>query len=327
VTPGLAGVNPNSLDDRSAMGLAGQLVERLAPDAFSRHTDLLGLRADQLVGVLGDERATQERRYVAGTVLAMIGDPRIRTLDPVMITIPGGSTEIGLRPDRVDAVTARWQHVGVQRDWIAKECPAHRVSLPEYRIMRWPVTNSEYRQFLVDTGHDGIPTSWRFGTCPHLLANHPVWTVTPDDAEYYARWLSTRTGRSFRLPTEAEWEHAAHGGTAAEYPWGDEFDAEAANTVEAGLLTTTPVGMYPAGRSRTGVEDLAGNVEEYVADDYRPYPGGTAVADDLTIGRAGYRLARGGSFTRFGDLARCRRRHGWFDRDIYAMGFRLAETP
>lgn len=327
MTPSLAGVNPNSLDDRAAMGLPGHLVERIAPDMFARHTDLLGRGAAELVAELGDERATQDRRYAAGTVLAMIGDPRIRALDPAMITIPAASTRIGLASDQVDAVTARWQHVGVRRDWIAKECPAHRVSLPAYRIMRWPVTNTEYRQFLVETEHDGLPTSWRFGSYPHPRANHPVWTVSPADAEHYARWLSARTGRSFRLPTEAEWEHAAHGGTAAEYPWGEEFRADAANTVEAGPLDTTPVGMYPAGRSRAGVEDLAGNVEEYVADDYRPYPGGAAVADDLTIGREGYRVARGGSFTRFGDLARCRRRHGRFDRAIYAMGFRLAETP
>jgi formylglycine-generating enzyme required for sulfatase activity len=324
---GPAGVNPNSLDDRAAMGLPNHLVERIAPDAFARHADLFGRPADTLVTVLDDARATLTRRYVAGTALAIVGDPRIRPLDPLMVTIPATTTEIGLAAAEVDAVTARWRRVGVQHDWIAKECPAHRVPLPEFRIMRWPVTNLEYRQFLAATQHDGLPSSWRFGGYPHLHANHPVWTIRPSDAECYARWLSERTGRSFRLPAEAEWEHAAHGGTTAEYPWGDDFRGDAANTAEAGPLTTTPVGMYPTGRSVTGVDDLAGNVEEFVADDYHPYPGGVEVADDLTIGRAGYRVARGGSFTRFGDLARCRRRHGWFDRAIYAMGFRLAETP
>ncbi|MBF3728094.1 SUMF1/EgtB/PvdO family nonheme iron enzyme, partial [Burkholderia pseudomallei] len=65
---------------------------------------------------------------------------------------------------------------------------------------------------------------------------------------------------------------------------------------------------------------------EYVADDYRPYPGGEAIADDLAVTQGGYRIARGGSFTRFGDLARCARRHGRYQRDIYAMGFRLVES-
>ena len=323
----LAGVNPNSVDDRAAMGLPNHLVERLAPDVFARHSDLLGTPAETLVSVLDDPEAPPSRRYVAGTVLAMIGDPRIDPLAPTMVTIAATTTEIGLAARDVDAVTAQWRHAGVQRDWITKECPVHRVSLPEFRIMRWPVTNLEYRQFLAETRRDGFPSSWRFGGYPHLRANHPVWTIRPADAEAYARWLSARTGRSFRLPTEAEWEHAAHGGTPAEYPWGEDFVPDAVNTVEGGPLTTTPVGMYPAGRAVTGVDDLAGNVEEFVADDYRPYPGGVEVADDLTIGGPGYRVARGGSFTRFGDLARCRRRHGWFDRAIYAIGFRLAETP
>lgn len=322
----LAGVNPNSLDDRAAMGLPGHLVERIAPDAFAHHADLLSRPAHALTGVLGDAEVALSRRYVAGTVLAMLGDPRIDPLSPAMVTVAATTTRIGSAPGDVGTVTEEWRHAGVRRDWIIKECPEHRVSLPAYRIMRWPVTNLEYRLFLADTGHGGLPSSWRFGGYPHLRANHPVWTVRPGDAEAYARWLSERTGRSFRLPAEAEWEHAAHGGTAAEYPWGDEFLPAAANTVEGGPLTTTPVGMYPAGRSRTGVDDLAGNVEEFVADDYRPYPGGIEVADDLTVGGPRYRVARGGSFTRFGDLARCRRRHGWFDRAIYAVGFRLAET-
>ncbi|HEX3786590.1 MAG TPA: SUMF1/EgtB/PvdO family nonheme iron enzyme [Pseudonocardiaceae bacterium] len=323
----LAGVNPNSLDDRAAMGLPDHLVERITPDTFARHSDLLGRPAEPLVAVLGDRTAPVSRRYVAGSMLAMIGDPRIDPATPAMVTLPAAVVEIGLPPDEVDEVVARWRHAGVRRDWITKECPAHSVPLAEFRIARWPVTNLEYREFLADTGHDGFPSSWRFGGYPHLRANHPVWTVRPSDAERYAHWLSARTGRSFRLPTEAEWEYAAHGGSTAVYPWGAEFDPQAANTVEAGPLTTTPVGMYPAGRSVAGVDDLAGNVEEFVADDYRPYPGGAAVADDLTAGGDSYRVARGGSFTRFGDLARCRRRHGWFDRAIYAIGFRLAETP
>jgi formylglycine-generating enzyme required for sulfatase activity len=71
---------------------------------------------------------------------------------------------------------------------------------------------------------------------------------------------------------------------------------------------------------------MAGNVEEYVADVYGRYPGSAlAVCDDLVRARGRYRVARGGSFTRFRDLARCKRRHGRFPKPIYVMGFRLAE--
>jgi formylglycine-generating enzyme required for sulfatase activity len=71
---------------------------------------------------------------------------------------------------------------------------------------------------------------------------------------------------------------------------------------------------------------MGGNVEEYVADNYSAYPGGETIDDDLLMTQGSYRVARGGSFTRFGDLTRCARRHGWYQRDIYAMGFRLAES-
>src|SRR5262249_259109 len=145
--------------------------------------------------------------------------------------------------------------------------------------MRYPVTNQEYRQFLDETGHTSLPTSWVFGAFPSDRANHPVYTITPGDAEAYAGWLSVRTGRRFRLPTEVEWEYAARGRDEREFPWGDSFDAAKANTVELRLLSTTPVGMFSQGASPFGLLDLAGNVEEYVADVYEPYPGGPLVTD------------------------------------------------
>jgi formylglycine-generating enzyme required for sulfatase activity len=89
---------------------------------------------------------------------------------------------------------------------------------------------------------------------------------------------------------------------------------------------STPVGTFPNGRSPYGIDDMAGNVEEYVADTYAPYPGGKLVQDDLSTVLGGeYRVTRGGSFARFRDLARCRRRHGPYNRSIYVVGFRIVE--
>lgn len=160
---------------------------------------------------------------------------------------------------------------------------------------------------------------------PDYAANRPVYTVSAAAAEAYASWMSAKTGRSFRLPSEAEWELAPAGPEGREFPWGDVFEPHRTNTREAGLLTSTPVGMFPGGATPSGIQDMAGNVEEYVADDYVPYPGGPIVRDDLVEAVGCYRVARGGSFTRFRDLARCRRRHGRYPRPIYVMGFRLAE--
>jgi formylglycine-generating enzyme required for sulfatase activity len=73
---------------------------------------------------------------------------------------------------------------------------------------------------------------------------------------------------------------------------------------------------------------MAGNVEEYVATSYRPYAQGRFVNDHLADMDRDYRVARGGSFARFRDLARTRRRHGWNALSpVYVMGFRLAEDP
>jgi formylglycine-generating enzyme required for sulfatase activity len=148
--------------------------------------------------------------------------------------------------------------------------------------------------------------------------------VSTQDADAYLAWLSEVTGTAHRLPTEAEWEHAAKGFAGQEYPWGAEFDESAANTRETGVHTTTPVGAFPAGDSPFGLSDMAGNVEEYVSGEYAPYPGGRRVEDHLTESLGDYRITRGGSFARYGDLCRCRRRHGSFPSPLYPAGFRVA---
>ncbi|MEO1334635.1 MAG: SUMF1/EgtB/PvdO family nonheme iron enzyme [Myxococcota bacterium] len=278
-----------------------------------------------LMAIVEDRDAAVKRRFAAGTLLALLGDPRIDVLEPRMVDIPGGVATIGLRPDQVDDVVQRYEDLGVRREWIEKECPAHQVELPSFRIGKYPVTNLEYRRFLEETRFGELPTAWSLGTFPVVQANHPVYTVSATAADAYARWLSEKTGRNFRLPSEAEWEYAAAGAEQREFPWGDAFDEARTNTVETGLMQTTPVGMFSKGDTPQGVSDLGGNVEEYVLDSYRAYPGGAVVQDDLHDINSAYRVCRGGSFARFADLTRCRRRHGFVDSPIYAIGFRLVE--
>ncbi|EGD60339.1 hypothetical protein Y88_2213 [Novosphingobium nitrogenifigens DSM 19370] len=281
-----------------------------------------------LLVLLADPEATLPMRIAAGNLLALAGDPRIDPLAPDMIDIAGGDVAIGLAVEEIDTVTAWFAHLGIDRSWIAKEAPRHVRRLAPYRLARYPVTNAEYRLFLVETGHSDLPTSWAFRRYPSERANHPVYTVSPASAQAYAAWLSDRAGRAFRLPSEAEWEYAAAGRDGLEFPWGDCFDPALANTAECGLLDTSPVGAFVGGESPFGLSDMGGNVEEYVADDYAAYPGGETIADHLSQIHGRYRVARGGGFSRFGDLARTRRRHGHNPKSAtYAMGFRLAETP
>lgn len=310
--------------DRAAVGLPPRLVVREPAGLGAGIDELRGASVGTLLAVVEGPDETPALRLAAGRLLALVGDPRTSVDQPAMVRVPGGQTWVGTDRARVARVVDRWQHAGVRRAWIAREVPRHAQELDAFAIGRYPVTNAEYRRFLEETAWPELPTSWTLGAYPDWAANHPVWTVTPRSADAFATWMAQRSGRAFRLPTEAEWEHAASGGDGREHPWGDEFDPACANTVEGGPLTTTPVGVHPAGASPWGVLDLAGNVEELVADDYRAYPGGRSARDDL--GGEGHRIVRGGSFSRFGDLTRCSRRHGWADRPTHAVGLRLAET-
>lgn len=318
--------NPNQMPFRQAMGLGDGLEDRLGSDIFITHADLHEYSSHALLSVIDDDKVPLPRRYVAGSLLALKGDPRIDCMNPPMVSFSAASADLGTEEADIDNVVSQWQHAGVIREWISKECPRHELQLNSFAIGKFPVTNQEFYRFLQDTGAEWLPSSWTLGQYPVLLSNHPVWTIPPEAADAYVQWLAERTGRHFRLPTEAEWEYAAAGSERREYPWGDHFDPNRANTVEAGPLGTTPIGIYSAGRTPTGIYDLGGNVEEYTADNYAPYPGGAHVRDDLQLTEGDYRVARGGGFSRYGDLARCARRHGWFKSDLYAMGFRIAET-
>lgn len=151
------------------------------------------------------------------------------------------------------------------------ERPAHRVTVNAFRLDKYETTNAMYDAFVRATRR-APPFHWADGGYPEGTADHPVVYVSWHDAEAYCRWSGKR------LPTEAEWERAARGGDGRRFPWGNEFSALNANTPQYWLAQrasghTMPVGSFPQGRTPEGVEDLAGNVYEWVADWYQPYPG------------------------------------------------------
>lgn len=321
--PRFKGSAVQKASSRGAMGYPDAYTQSRFDTVSQEFNRLRTLNPSQLVDVLEDKMLTLETRYAAGSLLALVGDPRLETLKPQMIAIPGAEVSIGLPKERVAQVFSELEKLGVLKEWIEKEAPSFKTSLKPFQIAKFPVTNQEYRDFLLETEYPEIPTAWAFGKYPFLKANHPVYTVSAEAADAYAKWLTEKTGAVYRLPTEAEWEYAAGGPKALEYPWGEKFLPDHANTVEMGILSSTPVGMFSEGNSPFGVCDMAGNVEEYVADLYWLYPGSLAPEDDLCLANQKYRVARGGSFTRFYDLARCKRRHGRYPKDIYVMGFRV----
>jgi len=155
--------------------------------------------------------------------------------------------------------------------------------------------------------------------------NHPacpVVGVSVYEAEAYCAWLSATTRTSIRLPTEYEWEAAASASRTL-FPYGDAFDLYAANTFELHVRTTTPVGVFPTGVTADGCHDMSGNVFEWTASEYRPYPYAPDIpASDLP---SAVRICRGGSWRHHQIRARSayRGRGQCFVRND-DLGFRIA---
>lgn len=231
-------------------------------------------------------------------------------LEPETVLIPEGEFTIGSEEGR------------------SNERPLHPVVLPAYRIGRYPVTNRGYQAFIQDTGH-ASPYRWKDDRYSEGKGDHPVDSVSWHDAVAYCHWLSDQTGKSYRLPSEAEWEKAASWGPQAKnkrrYPWGDEFDSKRCNTAESEIGVTTPVRMYsPQGDSAYGVADMAGNVWEWCSTLYRDYPYNPQDGREDLEAKAD-RVLRGGSWLYFQRFARSayRHRNSPVNR-YYHAGFRVA---
>jgi formylglycine-generating enzyme required for sulfatase activity len=130
--------------------------------------------------------------------------------------------------------------------------------------------------------------------------NHPQDYVSWDMVQVYLGWISERTGHVYRLPSEAEWEYAARGGTATTYWWGDGFKKDHANCRVCGrgldrtARAATPAGAYPA--NPFGLYDILGNLSEWVADCWNPtYDGAPVDGSAWITGNCRLRIIRGGS--------------------------------
>jgi len=162
-----------------------------------------------------------------------------------------------------------------------------------------------------------------------------VVNVSWHDARAYCQWLSEATGKSYRLPNEAEWEKAARGTDGRIYPWGDEWDPQRCNTVEcSGQQDTSPVTAYPQGASPYGLLDVIGNVWEGTRSlwgkrlrqpEFKyPYDS-TDGRENLDAASDVRRVLRGVSFFNDRRVARCAARYRYSPYNRYvSVGFRVA---
>jgi formylglycine-generating enzyme required for sulfatase activity len=238
-------------------------------------------------------------------------------LCPVMVVVPEGTFAMGSPADEKP------------RD--ANEGPQHQVRIgARFALGKFEVSVGQFAAFIADTGYatgdacdvwrDGKFAerpgySWRnpgFAQSPA----HPVACASWDDAKAYAAWLSRKTGKAYRLPSEAEWEYAARAGTTTRFHFGDDISdycrygngadkAAAAGVPGADGWTvlpcsdghpyTAPIGSF--GPNAFGLYDTLGNVFEWVEDCWHDgYTGAPADGSAWTTGDCKVRVQRGGAW-------------------------------
>ncbi len=228
------------------------------------------------------------------------------------------------------------------------ELPQQRLSLPEFWIGRYEVTVAQFAAFVQATGYETTAekegtgytytgsawedvkgADWQHprgpGSDVQAKMDHPVTLVSWDDAIAFSQWASQVTGRTIRLPGEAEWEKAARGADSRIYPWGNEAPTKRLSNFAMNVQDTTPAGRYsPAGDSPYGCADMAGNVWEWTSSLYRDYPYRSDDGREAATDR-GARVLRGGSFYSGAQYVRCAFR-GWYfpGSRVGYIGFRVA---
>ena len=202
------------------------------------------------------------------------------------------------------------------------ERPVHRVWVDEFLLASCAVTNAAYAHFVRATGNPAAPF------CQDPAFNHPeqpVVAVSWFEAVKYCEWLSHDSGRSYRLPTEAEWERAARGGVENQlYPWGDTPPQSLPDYETRWKKGPEPVGRYSP--NAFGLYDICENVHEWCSDWYEA--GYYAISPERNPAgpeRGDRRASRGGSWRHHVKASRCAARSSIPPEFHYAdYGFRVA---
>lgn len=270
------------------------------------------------------------------------------------VLIRGAEFTMGSPEDEVGRaeVKAVWQKEG-----LAYSETQHKVRLSNFSMSKYAVTVAEFRRFVEASGYrtdadkagfsfigsngeikKGEGVNWRYGVSgsarPQSEDNHPVLYVSWNDAVAYCKWISAKTGKHFRLPTDAEREYACRAGTRTTFNTGENISMQQANFIDAQnqwRRGTVPVDSFEP--NAWGLYNMHGNVFEWCSDWY----GGTYFDDCKAKGTVpnpqgpatgSFRVIRGGSWLSYAELCRAAyRSYGTPDNRNDDVGFRLVFVP
>lgn len=238
------------------------------------------------------------------------------------------------------------------------EGPVHRVQLRGFWIGKCEITNAQYRAFLQESGYDGSGDAdadylkhFRNADSPHMPDDdsHPVVWVSWNNAKAFCDWLSRKTGASYTLPTEAQWEYACRAGTATSRYWGDtetslgvyaniaDKSAQQALAEKAfaeawvfadtsdGFVFTAPVGSFKP--NAFGLRDMLGNVWEWCSGWYGPYEA-KPETDPEGPKEGNARVLRGACWADYPSRCRCAARDAAAPTYTNCgVGFRVVRNP
>ena len=240
-----------------------------------------------------------------------IGSTMIREQDGMeMVFVPEGKFEMG------------------SNDGDSDEKPVRQVYLDAYWIDKYEVSNRQYA-LCVAAGACSEPSQTRSSTRNSYYGNpdyddYPVIYVSWYDASDYCEWVG---GAEVELPTEAQWEKAARGTDGRTYPWGNQSPDNSLVNYNGNVGDTTKVGSYSAGASPYGVLDMAGNVWEWVRDNYGSYQA-NELRNPTRITNDGTKVIRGGCwYYDYGDIRAAYRVISYPSGASYGVGFRCSSPP
>ncbi|HXT24399.1 MAG TPA: SUMF1/EgtB/PvdO family nonheme iron enzyme [Candidatus Eisenbacteria bacterium] len=212
--------------------------------------------------------------FVAFSAFPQTSTPPQAPNDPTVVLIHGATFQMGIDTREIP----HFENVfGIDHPQLFNdELPKHTVTVADFYLDKFLVTNAQFKAFLrinplwqpqqlpPDLDNGNYLQHWADPGQLNAKPDHPAVNVNWYVATAFCRWADKR------LPTEAEWEYAARAGSGSLFPWGDEPPDKSRANFADHVGTTTPIGTYPP--NAFGLYDMAGNVWQFLADDWAAYP-------------------------------------------------------